>query len=607
VSEEQKSIGRIKYIEPTNINFDDSRGYGIVQSSTRINNPYEDYCIAVDLRIKVFDRNSCGGINNLGEDISIVYTSSRQTKTMFAGTDGVLTTNYTDINTIYGSSNNTVECLGLESLNISYQSWMYPEVTARFIDVRGSSVMMQEEENLNDNTGKRSMYRAFFTFPYPMFELKVKGFYGKGATFYLTVEDVKISFDANAGNFVFDVKFIGMMYRIYTDMPMLYCCVAPFMPQGIEYWDEMVNNGVFVFRQMDSSTSNMIRFPELMAKIYSIDTNSEMVESKAAQAEEAENFSEETSVLTSVANVPFIDSTNPLLLESMSDGNKLVAYIAKNNDEWSKQRDNIKQYFETLSGCDKTYGTNYLDKFTKFVRYRTGSRDYNNPIDFKIKKKENKKFKDTAPQIDSISLTQKDIDNILNYADGLSNTNELTVYILTVNNEDYKEFQNSVKEKIKNLDAQKTATENRYKKEQNLIIEKILGFRPSVKNFYNLAFAHMDTFMHCFNDMLRNISEQMNGGGDERKMDTYGIGGDSDVVTDVPESYITLPPFPSIYKKELTEVPTSDGNIQAKQMRTTEQWLEDIPNGEKFEEVTFTKDLLIATKMKLSKRLPGLI
>ena len=601
MSYEQKGVGRIKYIEPTNINFDDSRGYGIIQSTTRINNPYEDYCIAVDLRIKIFDRNSCGGINNLGEEINIVYTTSRQNKTMFNGTDGVLTTNYTDINTIYGSSNNTVECLGLESLNISYQSWMYPEVTARFIDVRGSSVMMQEEENLNDNTGKRSMYRAFFTFPYPMFELKVKGFYGKGATFYLTVEDVKISFDANSGNFVFDVKFIGMMYRIYTDLPMLYCCVAPFMPQGIGYWDEMVNNGVFVFRQIDSSTSNMIRFPELMAKIYSIDSNSEMVESKAAQAEEEENFAEETSILTSVSNIPFIDSTNPMLLESMSDDNKLVAYISKNTDEWKKQRENIKQYYETISGCDATYGTNYTDKFNKFVRYRTGSYDYIEPISFKIQRKEGKKFTDTAPQIKDITLSQKDLDTILEYADWQSTTNELTVHILTVNNEDYKSFQDNIKEKIKNIDSQKQATENRYKKEQNLIIEKILGFRPSVKNFYNLAFAHMDTFMHCFNDMLRNISEQMTGGGDERDLETYGIGNGGDITTDVPETYTTLPPFPAIYKKELTEVPSSDGNTQAQQMRTVEQWLEDIPNGEKFEEVTFTKDLLIATKMYIEE------
>jgi hypothetical protein len=45
-----------------------------------------------------------------------------------------------------------------------------------FIDVRGSSIFQNEEALLSNNTENK--YAIFFEFPYPLFELEIKGYFG---------------------------------------------------------------------------------------------------------------------------------------------------------------------------------------------------------------------------------------------------------------------------------------------------------------------------------------------------------------------------------------------------------------------------------------------
>ena len=589
---------RIFYVEPTNLNFNDSRGVGTIQSTTRINNDYEDYCVVVDLEVEVYDRRSCGGLDGEGHKINIVYTTQRDNKSFFTGTDGKLTTNYTDISTVIGSESNTTECLGLESLNISYQSWMYPEVTARFVDVRGASVMLQEEEQLHGDVNKSSMYKAFFTFPYPMFKLKVKGFYGKGATFYLTVEDVKISFDSNSGNFVFDVKFIGMMYRIYTDIPMLYCCVAPYMSQGVAYWDEQVSNNIFVFKQKDNSISPMIKFPELIAKIYSIDSNQSMIDSKAAEAAETENLEEKTNTLSAVSKIPFLDQENAFLFDKPTGDNKIVVYVEKTTSEWDTDKNNIEDYLATVKKCDETFGTTYserlksLENISPFVDGTA------------VKKTTDGIQVITSPGVD-MSEYQEDINKVTSYIQRMDDVNEVLIYAFHVKNDDYHALKADIDNKVKTSEDQKSTIRTRYQQEQDEIIESILGFCPSVKNFYNLAFAHMDTFMHCYNEMLGCIKEEMDNGSESRDPQTYGFNNtddtyDTSIITDLVPSIQRIPPFPAIYKKE-SITNTGISNQKLPQVRTVEQWPGDLTNGNKLLEVDFVKELLTAAKMYIEE------
>jgi hypothetical protein len=230
--------GRLLYVDPTNISFE-GQNPQIDRSSTKIFNPLEEYSIGVDLIVRLSERHACGiGEYTNQSNHTIEFTTANKSISFFKGSrkndENYLTTEYTDINLV-DPVNNSDECLGIESISIEYESWNYPIVRIKFIDVRGAAVFSRAELNLNNSSdgdddfidNKVMLYRSFFSFPYPLFILKVKGFYGRGATFYLTIEDVNLNFDSASGNFEINAKFIGMMYRIYTDIPMVYIFFQP--------------------------------------------------------------------------------------------------------------------------------------------------------------------------------------------------------------------------------------------------------------------------------------------------------------------------------------------------------------------------------------------
>ena len=263
--------GRLIYIDPTDINNS--------SSNNDISYPYEDYSIAVDLTVKVTDRYSCGWSLTREE---YNYSSNNGTLSFLGGSkegdEQVLTTNYTDVVST-DPSTSTSECLGIESISITYNSWLYPQVVIKFVDVRGATVMTPSEYSYNGETEigvSSKLYKSLFTFPYPMFILKVKGIYGKSTTYKLAVETTNIEFNSATGNFEIVVKFIGYMYGIYSDLPMTYIAAAPYMEEGSKYWSEKVADGTFKFKDANGNPSeDMCTFPQLRDKLSKIAENQE--------------------------------------------------------------------------------------------------------------------------------------------------------------------------------------------------------------------------------------------------------------------------------------------------------------------------------------------
>ena len=125
-----KRAGRIVYIEPNNINN--------LHPNNSIPYLYEDYAISVNLRVYNGNRYSCGRPEDFNEDwyrnFALDYSSDNGTITFIGGTNGYLSTNFTDIN-MNDPLSNTHECLGIESINIAYESWFYPQVKIKFIGI----------------------------------------------------------------------------------------------------------------------------------------------------------------------------------------------------------------------------------------------------------------------------------------------------------------------------------------------------------------------------------------------------------------------------------------------------------------------------------------
>lgn len=189
----------------------------------------------VNMKVKVPRRDSFGRE-------SITETEWEGSTTSFMkGTEGSLTSNYTEI-TMVNPRNNTVECLGIENIDVSFDAWMHPLVTIKFVDVRAASLFGPQEQGYYDtglqekNTGKRtasiyggSFYKVLFSMPSPLFQLTLKGFYGKPITLDLAISSYKSSFNSQTGCFELTVTFVGYMYGVYVDFPLSYAVLAPYL------------------------------------------------------------------------------------------------------------------------------------------------------------------------------------------------------------------------------------------------------------------------------------------------------------------------------------------------------------------------------------------
>ena len=112
------------------------------------------------------------------------------------------------------------QLLGIKSIRVNIKGTGVPEVNIELVDVQGRSLFEQ---------GENSLYSAFFNFPYPLFYLTLKGYYGKAVRYRLSLMSFNASFDADTGNYNISLKLIGKFTALLFDTPLSYAVNAPKM------------------------------------------------------------------------------------------------------------------------------------------------------------------------------------------------------------------------------------------------------------------------------------------------------------------------------------------------------------------------------------------
>lgn len=268
ISQAAKQDQRIIYVEPNDVFDKDVKN----ESGKSLTPKYEDFCISFNLIVETFRRfkNEIKHIDskdkNESNKYSIQWNLTREEqlkqrtsilqgnrgKDGYINADGTLsdtgydynylTTYYTDLS--FDSYKKTeIEGLGVESVQISYESWYTPTIVIKFVDVRGSALWGREEAiHTDEKITAENVFGAFFTMPYPLFRLQVKGFLGRPVTYQLACSNFKGEFNAQTGNFEAVVTFIGYSWSLLTDIPFTYLIAAPYAPgKGFKYWNENVN------------------------------------------------------------------------------------------------------------------------------------------------------------------------------------------------------------------------------------------------------------------------------------------------------------------------------------------------------------------------------
>ena len=129
------------------------------------------------------------------------------------------TTNYYD-----GSTGNYTqfESFGINNIKITINSSFIPQIDIQFIDVRGLSFFNQAT----------SPYRILFDFPPPIFELTVKGYYGKALQYQLHLVKYTSEFQSETGNFVIDAQFVAVTFAPLSDVLFRYVINTPLIPSN---------------------------------------------------------------------------------------------------------------------------------------------------------------------------------------------------------------------------------------------------------------------------------------------------------------------------------------------------------------------------------------
>lgn len=209
-NEDKKPNGSVNYVDPNPAGSE--------------NIPIENLSISVDLYIIERKRSIIGVVEDDVDEIKIATLVDGKApffKGKDVNSDGSFsfTTDYTDI----GSDDNKgEELLGIKSINVEYNSAYMPLITIQFTDVRGRMHEM----------GNDSPYNAFFSMPYPIFKLVIKGYYGKPVEYLIHLTNYNSTLASSTGNYEIKCDFIGYTYAYLSDMLLGYLKAVPYTTQG---------------------------------------------------------------------------------------------------------------------------------------------------------------------------------------------------------------------------------------------------------------------------------------------------------------------------------------------------------------------------------------
>ena len=114
--------------------------------------------------------------------------------------------------------------LGITSIDIKQGTDFMPIITIQMVDVKGKA-LFEGADN--------SPYAAFFNLPYPLFNLTIKGYYGKAVKLPLMLQNFTSRFDTSSSNFNITLTFYTYKYTLLSEINMGHLQATPYMYQSL--------------------------------------------------------------------------------------------------------------------------------------------------------------------------------------------------------------------------------------------------------------------------------------------------------------------------------------------------------------------------------------
>ena len=579
-------VNNIIYVEPNYINSTeeyDTNGLNTYEFAP----PLEDYSIFVNLEVETRGRNvqSSKSSNNKKLILSFISNTDGSSAVNFmqgskipigekGATLNSLTTNYTDI--FLGDlkrNGPSTETFGIESIDISYNSYMVPEVTIEFVDVRGVALFAQKEyyetnKNIDaaiDSNNKEDIantfFQCFFTFPYPKFTLLVKGFYGQPVSYELTCADFRARFDSKTGNFACTAKFVGYAFSFLNDVMINGIVAAPYSDYiGAKYWEKKEY-------KIDGKSGGKINIPKigwLLSKMKDIEATANKIAQSdpvAQEKTELDNKTERYQKIEQAYNT-FVNAINKVVTDKFKEEN---LYYRLNTDNGvlrsavilspTSNNEKFRDYFDDDSGQIKGAYDSFIVLLNEF------NTDFPNE-----KLPEPDGFYDSSPKQRVFNLPNEEKKATMNVKrnDDIKNDYErlFNLFKIGVENGNIKdvnpllEYKSayyykdnkfaSVLEEYKSSNSKKTKeAEEKIENIKNDAISEALGFHPTVENMTKIVMAHFETFARMIYETAKTICNE----NPSRTIASLGVN-DARDISDVSNkgnnTDIVVPPFPKV-------------------------------------------------------------
>lgn len=531
------NANRIVYIEPNSL---PAKYAAKASPDVRLDNitwAPEDLNISVDLQVVIPSRTYRESDKNSDIDVNSnfdVFNKLNKYQSILSGVElkpnaSFLTDDYTTMSyqEIKNNKSGSKEMLGINSIGIDFDSHLYPKVRMNFTDVRGTSLMMPQEQYVYDinsqaATGQeveesavcKNFFQSFFKFPYPRFLLSVKGIYGTCVTFVLSVEDFKATFNSDTGNFDVVVTFIGNMYGLYTDIPMNYLIIAPYIGgrngQVNEYWKKNTENGGAFFYNEDGANGEPIQtYVEFRHsfKNFSDDTNGGAVfGANMAQIARKQKTVRYIKMLQAQIRELPKNLDTPTICYNLGDGSNghILFKIEENGDSnFIVNEDYVKTFQKIYEEDDEVEKLVEKPEEGTVFSYLTKGKNVIAGETFKDNIINDKGVYSLSPS--EGSYLSNDINEFNSFINGKDAADAEKIRMATDILYYDEKFLNALSSAENELENEIESLSNAASQETIDIFRNHFRFTPTIENVMRMLFAHLDTFIHKFYELIRKI------------------------------------------------------------------------------------------------------
>jgi hypothetical protein len=496
-----------------------------------------------------------------------------------------LTTSYTDLNTRFVNSQPELQTLGIETIDITFNTSYTPIVKIKFKDIRGKLFEM----------GPNSPYGFLFRMPYPIFYLTIKGYYGKPVTYPLHLLKFNGALDGETGSFIITCEFIGYTYAFLSDLLMGYLRAIPYTTRGESLinkefdnfvrYDQLsntiseLNKFVSKFKENDEKLKALTIYQDLAEKL---DKISGIVKGQITTLEKRRTVVGSDLVVYSDEPITqnFIRNWSNTVLSLVDEYNDFTKQIKGSTFELDKSDfilDNSGVYiegFKTRSFYDTVNGE--IDR--RFVRFKSFNSFQQNS---QVVKKKYERFIETGNE-EKDKLIESNYDEFIKI---LKQSPFQSLPTATPSGKDFNLI--DVRLIIKKIDILRDQINEELISNKNLVTndflgklsdffnEQGIGFDGSIGSFFRIICRHVDLFVSVLRDLGTSIKMDYDKG--DRTIQNSNKENFTEFEDDN-SSTIKIKAFPEYVEKE-------DGAL-------VEKWLGSNPKFSDFKEVLFVDDFL---------------